>query len=66
MDSVAKAAFITAQAACCNARLMAMQMQNTCDMAAGRPITYQPYQFENVPNDFQLGHNDVISYLTEY
>lgn len=63
MDNVAKAAFITAQAACCHAKLMAMAEQNVCDREAGRPTSYQPHDFEAVPDNFQLGWNAVLEYL---
>lgn len=68
MDTIAKAAFITSQAACCQARLMAMSEQNIADRAAGRPVTCRPDDFENAPNGFGLGlgHNDVVSFLREY
>lgn len=66
MDQVARAAFITAQSACLHAKLVAMQEQNTADRAAGRPTTYQPHEFEAVPDEFGLGHNAVISYLQGY
>lgn len=63
MDIAARAAFITAQAACCQAKLAAMTMQNTLDMAAGRAVTYQPHQFEDAPDQFGLGWNTVLEYL---
>lgn len=63
MDIVAKAAFITAQAACMQARLVAMQEQNAADRHAGRPLTYQPGDFEELPDQYGLGHNAVITYL---
>jgi len=65
MDQTARAAFITAMSACCHAKLMAMAEQNNCDRIAGRPITYQPYDFEDAPNSFGLGHNNVITYLQD-
>ena len=66
MDQVARAAFITAMAACCSAKLAAMQEQNVCDRAAGRPVSYTPDDFETAPDQFGLGHNAVISYLQDY
>jgi hypothetical protein len=63
MDIQARAAFIVAQSACCQARLAAMTEQNTADRAAGLPASYQPHDFENVPDQFQLGWNAVIEYL---
>ena len=65
MDMVARAAFITAQAACCNATLIAMQEQNTQDRAVDRPVSFQPHDFEAVPDRFQLGWNSVLTYLQE-
>lgn len=66
MDQHARGVFLMTQAACCQAKLMAMAEQNTCDRAAGRPITYTPEDFEAAPDQFGLGHNAVITYLQEY
>ncbi len=66
MDPIMKAAFITSQAACCHAKLMAMSEQNVTDRAAGRPVSYQPDDFEAAPEHFGLGHNAVISYLMNH
>lgn len=66
MDQIARAAFIMSQGACCQAKLMAMAEQNTCDREAGRPVSYQPQDFESAPDQFGLGHNAVISYLQNY
>lgn len=66
MDQIARAAFITAMAACSHAKLAGMQEQNIADRGAGRPVTYQPQDFEAVPDEFGLGHNAVISYLQNY
>ncbi len=63
MGPEAKAAFITAMAACCNARLIAMQEQNMSDRLVGRPPTYQPFDFESEPFNHGLGHNQVVEYL---
>lgn len=63
MDQTSRAAFITAMAACSQAKLVSMQEQNASDRAAGRPITHQPYEFNDVPHEFGLGHNAVITYL---
>jgi hypothetical protein len=51
--------------ACCSAKIAAMQEQNVCDRAAGRPVTYTPEQFESAPDKFSLGHNAVITHLSE-
>ena len=66
MDSTMKSAFITSQCAVMSAKLAAMQEQNRQDLAAGRLPSYNPHDFENLPDEFGLGHNDVISYLMEY
>lgn len=63
MDQIARAAFITAMAACCQAKLTAMTMQNTCDLHDGRPVTYLPEEFAAVPDEFGLSHNAVLTYL---
>lgn len=65
MDLVAKAAFITAQAACLQADVAAMQCQNDLDKEAGRPNSYQPHDFEALPDKYGLGHNDVLIYLQQ-
>lgn len=65
MDSVARAAFVIAQAACAHAEVAMMEQQNMADRAAGRPTTYQPHEFTAVPDRFLIGHNAVISYLRE-
>jgi len=66
MDIMARAAFLTTQAACCQAKLMAMSEQNVADRAAGRPVSYQPDDFESAPDQFGLGHNAAIEYLRDY
>lgn len=63
MDEQARAAFIVSQAACMQAQLAAMQAQNRIDQDNNRPDTYQPHQFESLPDQYQLGHNAVVSYL---
>lgn len=63
MDQAARAAFITSQVACMQARLAAMTAQNIADDMAGRPITYLPQHFDALPDQFQLGHNSVVAYL---
>lgn len=66
MDQHARGVFLMTQAACCQAKLMAMSEQNVADRAAGRPVSYQPDDFESAPDQFGLGHNAVISYLQDY
>jgi hypothetical protein len=66
MDSMARAAYIISQSACVSARIAAMQEQCAADRAAGRPVSYQPHDFEAVPDQCGLGHNTVISYLQGY
>lgn len=65
MDIVAKAAFITSQCACLQGKLLAMQEQNIADRAAGRFPTFQPIDFELAPEQFGLGHNDVVTFLRD-
>jgi hypothetical protein len=63
MDQAARAAFIASQIACMQARLAAMMAQNVSDEVAGRPLTYLPQHFDALPDQFQLGHNAVVTYL---
>lgn len=65
MDKEQRIAFINSQIVCCNAELVAMQLQNKIDEQAGRPLTNSPKNFSDLPIYFQLGHNQVISYLLE-
>jgi hypothetical protein len=65
MDQNARAAFVVAQAACMNAKLASMLEQNIADRAAGRSVTWQPYDFEELPDQYLVGHNAVIEYLRE-
>lgn len=46
-----------------SAKLAGMQEQNLADRAAGRTPTYRPEDFESLPDQYQLGHNAVITYL---
>lgn len=66
MDIHARAAFLNTQAACMQAKLASMQEQNATDRAAGRSPTYSPTDFEYLPDQFGLGHNQAIEYLQGY
>lgn len=63
MDIVARAAFITAQAACAQIEAVAMQAQNAEDVAAGRPITFRSDAFMALQDQYMIGHNAVIQYM---
>lgn len=66
MDNVQKSAYITAQSACLQAEVAAMQQQNTEDTAAGRRLTYAAYDFMGLIDKYGLGHNAVLTYLQDY
>lgn len=66
MDTMARAAFINAQAACMHAKALAMQTNNQMAQATGVPPRewpHQPPEFESLPDQFHLGWNTVIEYL---
>lgn len=65
MDKEARAAFIISQAACMQTEMAAMQMRNVLDNFAGRPLSHTPEDFDALPDRYGLGHNAVISYLSE-
>jgi len=65
MDQHARAAFLITQAACMQAHLASMQEQNATDREAGRPLTHQPHEFASLPDQYGLGHNAAITYLSE-
>lgn len=58
-----QAAFIIAQAACANGTIAAMQAQNECDRAAGKPPTNSPQDFEDVAARYGIHHNAVLGFF---
>lgn len=62
MDTIARAAFVIAQAACMHAELAAMQAANRANPA--QP-PYKERDFLDLPNKYLVGHNAVIEYMME-
>lgn len=64
MDNILKSAFIASQVACMQAEIAAMQAENDRDKFSGvRTLSYSPTDFRELVNRYQLGHNDVLTYL---
>lgn len=63
METEARVAFINSQTACMLARLESMKVQNTVDAIDGRSPSYRQEAFEDLPDQFGLGHNTVVAYL---
>jgi hypothetical protein len=60
-------AFTTSQAVRCQARLMAMLMQNLLDIQNGRPqVTFSPESFEEAPKEFGFGAENLSEFAKEY
>lgn len=63
MDTLERCAFVVAQAACCNAEIAAMQLENKICEAKGIPYQHEPNAFRDVARSHQLLWNDVLTYL---
>lgn len=53
------------QVACAQAKTASMQAQNEADKQAGRSSTYQPFDFDAVPDKFGISHNAVIIFFRD-
>lgn len=42
---------------------MMMREQNESDRAAGRPVSYAPHQFSEVPEHMKLDHGNVTWFM---
>lgn len=66
MDTAAKRiAFIQAQTVGAMARIEAMKAMNACRERSGYAQAYTEADFDRVPEEFGIGHNQVVSYLSE-
>lgn len=63
MDDAAKVAFVIAQSACCAAEIAAMQAENAAALARRAQPFWTGEDFRAVPAKFQIGWNEVITYL---
>lgn len=63
MDSAARSAYIVAQAACMNAEIAAMKAENYIAGSHEQPLPHNPNAFRDLPRNFGLMQNQVISFL---
>lgn len=64
MDHDARVAFVHAQTVCAMAALMGMQASNTDAILRGEPTPYNEGDFQSVPDQYGIGHNAVVTYLS--
>ena len=63
MDIEARIAFINSQVLCAQAKLEGMKAANA-EAARYEPCSvYSDYDFSQIPNEYGLEHNQVLSYL---
>lgn len=65
MDKEARAAYVVAQGACAQIEAMAMQAQNTEDIAAGRQLKFKHHDFLALIDKYGIGHNAIITFLRD-
>lgn len=61
MDAAQAAAYVIAQAACCNAEIAAMQAANDQSRLAGVVPHYDEQHFLAVPERYGVHHNAVLT-----
>lgn len=60
MTDEQKAAFVNSQAVCAAAEIAGMQAENAHRVSVGQSIAYGYEAFTAIPNQFSIGHNDVV------
>ena len=63
MDQNMRVAFVMSQVICATAEIEGMKAENSIAEACGRTIPYGEKAFNDVPNKYGLGHNDVLGHL---
>lgn len=58
-----RAAYVIAQAATTMCELQGMILANKLDEQFGRPLTFPPSRFFELPENQMLTHNQVLTYL---
>jgi hypothetical protein len=65
MPMEARVAYVLSQVASMNAELAGMQLANRLDQDCDRRLTYEPSDFYDLPNKYQLGCNTILQYLMD-
>ena len=63
MNAEQRVAFLMSQVACFYAKLEAMKSRDRADRNG---LHHTPEEYEKLADEFQLGHNTVVSFLLEY
>ena len=66
MNEEQRIVFIQSQIVCANAKIEGMKAENEVNLNMGLPPDFVQADFENVPVEFGLTHNQVIEFLRGY